>query len=308
VPRLPVPSNFTIDNSQGTYNTLPEKLWLVAETSGESVSLPQVRSEWPRVLHPVDLSLLTLVPIALVGVFTLPLEVREQFVLDVTAPTVETAYASHYVHLNRTHLVGNLVAYALVAPVAYVLSAVSGRRRLFRTAFVTFLVAFPFALTGMQLVFPRERVLFGFSGINAAFFGLLSFVFVSYVSVHLSSSIDERDAPALLFFMLALITLLTVPSRAWMSELTLISAGIGLVYVGTVLLCAGPPDWGSLVDGWGGGRAELGIIGSGVLLLFPFLGFYQTFTGDGGIFDLYAHFLGYCLAFIVVYVSALFFE
>ena len=198
-------------------------------------------------LNPVDLLLLAGVPIVLLGVFVLPLQVREQLVFEVTDPTVLDAYVSHYVHLDQSHL-------------------------------------------------------FGFSGINAALFGLLTFVLVSYVSTHLSSSIDESDAPALLFFMLSLITVIAVPSRAWMEEITLVSVGIGLIYVVALLLCVGVPDWRSIVDGWGGGRAEIALIGAGVLLLFPFVGFHQTFTGDGGVYDLYAHFLGYALAFIVMYI------
>ena len=253
-------------------------------------------------LNPVDLLLLAGVPIVLLGVFVLPLQVREQLVFEVTDPTVLDAYVSHYVHLDQSHLFGNLLVYALVGPVTYPLSVLSGRRWLFRRALLTFLLVFPLVLSRMQQLFPRERILFGFSGINAALFGLLTFVLVSYVSTHLSSSIDESDAPALLFFMLSLITVIAVPSRAWMEEITLVSVGIGLIYVVALLLCVGVPDWRSIVDGWGGGRAEIALIGAGVLLLFPFVGFHQTFTGDGGVYDLYAHFLGYALAFIVMYI------
>lgn len=280
----------------------------MAETHREGVDGWGAHGGWPRLSRPVDLALLIVVPVTLLVVFSSPLGLREQLVLDVSSPTVVTAYTSHYVHLEQAHLVGNLVMYALVAPTAYVLSVLSGKRWLFRWAVVTFLSVFPLVLSGMQLVFPRERILFGFSGINAALFGLLCFVLVSYVSVHLSSSIDETDAPALLFFTIALITVLSVPSRAWMSELTTLSIGIGLSYVVTLLLCIGVPEWGSVVEGWGGGRAEIGFIGLGVLLLFPFFGFYRTFTGDGAVFDLYAHFVGYALAFITIYVSAVILE
>lgn len=264
-------------------------------------------SESHRLLHPLDLSLLALAPLVLLVVFSLSLDVREEYVFDITEPALVTAYTSHYVHLGQSHLVGNLLLYLVVAPVTYVLSVVSGRRQLFRDALVTFLVAFPFALSALQLVFPRERILFGFSGINAAFFGLLCFVLVSYVSVNISPRIEERDAPALLFVTVALISLITIPARAWPVEIAVASLAIAVVYLLGVASKMDVPSRNSLTV-YGGGRGELLLIGLAVLFSYPFLGFQRTFTGDGGVFDLYAHLLGYCLAFIVVYVTVVLFE
>ena len=148
----------------------------------------------------------------------------------------------------------------------------SGRRQLFWTTWLTLLVAFPFALSAMQLSFPDARTLLGFSGINAGFVGLLCFLVVSYAGTTLAAGIEERDAPALLFWTVGLISWVTLPPRAWRVEL-----------------------------------AELAVAGLCVLLAYPFLGFgAQTslVTGDG-VFDVYIHLLGYCLAFIVVYVFVL---
>ena len=255
-----------------------------------------------------DLSLLALVPVVLLAVFSLPLDVREEFVFDVTDPSVVGAYTSHYVHLSQSHLVGNLAMYLLVVPLTYALSVLSDRQWLFRNACVTFLVAFPFALSGLQLVFPRERILFGFSGINAAFFGLLCFVLVSYASAHLSSHIHERDAPALLFVTVALISLITVPSRAWPLEIAAAALAVAVLYIVGVALKIRVPNWHLFVERSGAGRIELFVIGFAILLSYPFLGFQRTFTGDGAVFDLYSHLLGYCLAFIVVYTAVVIVE
>lgn len=167
-----------------------------------TVEPSQSQIRWSSLMNLFDFVLIITVPIALLGVFLLPIETREQFVFSVSEPTIITAYTSYYVHLDQAHLLGNLLMYGLVAPTVYTLSVLSDKRWLFRRGFITILLAFPFALTGTQIGFPRERLLFGFSGINAAFFGLLCFVVVSYASIHLSSIIRERDAPVLLFLLL----------------------------------------------------------------------------------------------------------
>lgn len=254
--------------------------------------------------YAVDIGLLALVPVLLGVVFTLPEATREQLVFSVEEPSLITAYTSPFVHLTRGHLFGNLIVYALVGPTTYVLSVLSGRQRLFRQTFVTILVAFPFALAGLQLVFPRERALFGFSGLNSALFGVLTFMLISYASAHLSRGIDERDAPGLLFIMLVLITVLVVPERAWMREIAVLSTVVSLLYVFSLIMQIGVPRWRDVVSGWGGGRAEIGMVGFGILSVFPFFGFYQTTASAAAVFDLYGHFLGYCLAFILVYISA----
>ncbi|QGN07445.1 rhomboid family intramembrane serine protease [Halorhabdus sp. CBA1104] len=265
---------------------------------------------WPpsagslSVPHAIDFALLGLVPVALVAVFTLPLNYREQLLFAVSDPTLLTAYTAPFVHLSYEHLLGNLLLYALAVPTGYVLSVSGGRRQLYRWAFVTFLVAFPLALAGLQFVFPRERILFGFSGLNSALVGLLCFMVVSHTSTHLSCTLQERDAPALLFFTIALITVLSIPTWAWMREIALVSAGSGLLYVGSLLAEMGVPTWSSVVDGWGDGNFELAVIGLGVLFVFPFLAFYRTSAGNAAIFDLYGHLLGYCLGFLIVYVFA----
>ncbi|MFC7072063.1 hypothetical protein ACFQJ7_04140 [Halovenus rubra] len=280
----------------------------MAESSQRTVGKTPRDSDSVRFWYVVDLLLLCVGPVALLAVFSVPIAVREELVFRIASPRVVTAYTSHYIHLTESHLVGNLVSYVVVAPTAYVLCLQSHRRWLFRKALLTFLLVFPFALSAMQLAFDRHRQLYGFSSINAALFGLLCFAVVSYTSTHLSSTVDETDAPALLFFIMAIITVLSVPSRAWMGEIVVLSVGIGLAYVVTLLSYIGIPEWDEVVDGWSGGRIEVGLLGLGVLLLFPFFGFNQQFTGDGAVFDLYTHLLGFCLAFIVVYVTAVILE
>lgn len=248
--------------------------------------------------------LIAVVPAVLVATFQLPLSVREQLVLASSDPTVVSAYTAYFVHLQEFHLAGNLLVYALVVPVTYLLAVLSGRRQLFVSGFLTFLLAFPFALTALQVIFPRERLLFGFSGINAAFFGMLCFIVVSYAQTTFPSSITERDAPALLFGTLAVISLVSLPSRAYPIEIALAASSIAIVYVTAAVARDGVPTLSRIrTETKRGGYVELGSIGLGLLVLYPFIGFRAVFVQGGGVYDVYVHLVGYCLGFLVVYVS-----
>ena len=90
-----------------------------------------------------------------------------------------------------------------------------------------------------------------------------------------------------------------------MIEITAVSVGLGLVYVAGLLIRSGIPSLQTLITQWSGGRAELGVIGLGVLFLFPFLAFPQSVTQDETVFDVYAHLLGYCISFIMIYTAAI---
>jgi hypothetical protein len=250
-----------------------------------------------------DLLLLGAVPVVLVGVFQLPDATRTSLAFDVSEPTVVTAYTSYFVHLALSHLVGNVLVYLVVAPLAYLLLALSGQRQLFRWSLVAYLTVFPFALSTLQLVFPRSRVLVGFSGINAALFGLLCFGLVVYAGETLAHGIDERHSPILLFFTIAMIAFVTVPERAWSTEITAVSVLFGAGYLGAAVHESGLPSREAVGTAVGSsGYFELAGGGLGVLFAYPFVGFQENVIAGVGTVDAYVHLLGYCLAFIVVYV------
>lgn len=253
----------------------------------------------------VDLSLLAVVPLVLVSVFALPEATREALVFRVTEPTATTAYTAHFVHTSDWHLLGNVGIYLGVVPAVYLCCLLSGRRQLFRWTFLTVLAVFPFVLSGMQLAFPDDRLVFGFSGINAAFFGVLCFTLVSYVGRTLSRRVDERDAPALLFVLTALIAFVLLPDRAWRLELVSLSVGLGLVYVLVELATDGLPTRAELRDAVNRpGYVEFAGGGFGLVFAYPFVGF-QTGLSNGATLDVYVHVLGLCFGFLVVYVSVM---
>jgi len=257
-----------------------------------------------REVRLLEVLLLAAVPIVLGGVALLPVA-REELVFQRESPTLVAAYTAYFVHLDATHLLGNVATYLAVVPVAYLLAVLSGRRQLFWTTWITLLVAFPFALSAMQLSFPDARTLLGFSGINAGFVGLLCFLLISYAGATLAGGIDERDAPALLFWTVGLISWVTLPPRAWRVELAALTVCTGLAYLASALSRVGlPTRAGVRAALTRPGYAELAVAGLCVLFAYPFLGFggrRSPVTADG-VFDVYIHLLGYCLAFIVVYV------
>lgn len=85
----------------------------------------------------INLVLVFSVPVVLAAAASLSRSVRQSLVFDYGAPTVRTAVLPTFVHLGSTHLTVNIVGYALVVPLAYLLSVVNGQHRRFRVAFAT---------------------------------------------------------------------------------------------------------------------------------------------------------------------------
>jgi len=253
----------------------------------------------------LDALLLVAVPLVLVAVWRLP-ESHDALIFHTAEPTVLAAYTTHFVHLDDWHLLGNLAVYAVVASATYLCCLLSGRRRLFRWTFVTVLLAFPFALTGMQLAFPDGRAVFGFSGINAAFVGVLCFALVGYLHRNISRRVTERDAPALVFVLLGLVAFVSLPGRAWRAELVALTVGLGGLYLLAELARNGLPTREGLNAAANSpGHFEFAGAVTGLLLAYPFVGFGETTLSNGATLDLYLHLLGLCLGFLVVYVSVL---
>lgn len=252
--------------------------------------------------RPGDALVLLGIPVVLGLVFLLPESTRYGMAFDVGDPSVVDAYTAHFVHGSDWHLAGNLAVFLVVAPVTYLLCLLGGWRRLFWYATVTFLTAFPFALSAMQLSFLTERTTLGFSGINAAFVGLLCFVVVSYAGRVLSPGITDHHAPALLFVVLGLVALVSLPERAWRLELALLSFGLSGVYIVSAIRELGFPTLTSVREAVKPGYVELAGGGLGLVLVYPFVGFQGRVLLDGSVVDVYIHLLGFALAFLLVYV------
>lgn len=249
-----------------------------------------------------EVAVLCAVPALLIGVFALPMETRKLLVFSYAEPTLRTAFAANFVHLEVGHLLANLLGYGIVVPVVYLLSVLSGRRERFWIAFATFLLAFPIALSYLNLAVARPGGTVGFSGINMAFVGLLPIALSGYLDIRLGIDSELDLASGLHFVGLALIAVLSLRSVQ--------AYGIAAAALLAAALC-----WLSLLDTDVNVLADiraavhvpgyLELAAAGLLLFvgLPVAAFRVDPVADTGIVNLYAHLLGYALGFVVVYAT-----
>lgn len=270
-------------------------------------------SDRPRAVHrrfaPRDLIAIAAVPLVLGAVFALPEGLRRSYVFAYMDPTLVTAYTAPFVHLEASHLFVNVVGYAVVVPTAYALSVLSGTRRRFWIAFVTYVVVFPPILSYLNLAILRPMVGLGFSGVLLAFVGYLPVVFADFAAEHFDAGPRETVAPAVFFLGLALIAVLSVRSVVPGNRTVLL--GTGLLVVATVLsaaLCSLPSldRDGRFADLRGSVRPGYVELFLAAVALFVAVQF-AAFPGDpgtaSGVVNLYVHLLGYALGFISIYAT-----
>ncbi|WP_241964435.1 hypothetical protein [Halorubrum sp. 48-1-W] len=286
----------------------------------------------------VDLLVLFAVPVALLAVFAFPEATRRSLAFAYHDPTVRSAFTAHYVHLEADHLLANVFAYALLAGVGYLLAVAAGRRRFFFTAFATFCLAFPFALSALNLAVPRRAIGFGFSGINMAFAGLLPLLLAVFVHTHLSGrglasadlpprsetpdlpprsetpdrvplsdSTAVRLLPATFLVVAGWIGTLALPASTELPGLVGPGVLLGGVLLGALGVLSTPPARRpSLRDGLGRvvdrrGFGDLFVGGAVLAVAYPVVGFPAEPSVDGSVINLYVHLLGFCLGFIGPY-------
>ncbi|QUO47522.1 hypothetical protein [Halorubrum ruber] len=252
----------------------------------------------------IDLVALCLPPTVLVAVFALPRVTRRSLAFAYTDPTLLSAFTAHYVHLGADHLLGNLAGYGLLAGTDYALAVLSGRRRLFFTAFVTYLAAFPFALSALNLAVPRNAIGFGFSGVNMALAGLLPIVWYYYAREQFAPGASVAALPAVFFALVGWIALLALPVSTEGIGLAGLSIGVAgallaLLYAASsgvrlprslrahAKSIASRPGYGDLLA-----------VGAAVAVGYPVVGFPSDPAGADSVVNLYVHLLGFCLGFI----------
>jgi hypothetical protein len=261
--------------------------------------------------HPVDVAVLLSVPAVLSVVYLFPDAVRQPLVFDYTDPSLWTAFASTFVHLDSTHLLVNLTTYALVVPMVYLLSVMSNSRHLFYSAFVAFVVVFPFILSYLNLAIFRPSVAFGFSGIVMAFVGFLPIALADFLETTFDIGPKRTIAPMFFFIGIALTSVLSVQSVVPENRTVLLgSSGIALVAVLSALLYALSAYRGgsafrsklrAALDA--SGYSELAVASLVLFLGFPFVAFPGTVAVGDSQLNLYVHLLGYALGFIMVYAT-----
>lgn len=249
--------------------------------------------------RPLDVALLGLVPVALVGVFLLPRSVVDAWRLAVLDPTLPTAYLSHFVHGTPGHLVANLAGYALLAPLSYVLCLSAGRRSEFRVVFATFVLAFPFVLSGLNVMLPRPSVVYGASGIVMALLGFVPLAVGWHVEARFDAPIGDAAAPFGFFLGAGIIAAIAAPPTPLLLTGVVLTLAAGVGYVRSAAASAG--GVAGLVSGHDlatPGRLELAVAGFLAVGFVPFAAFPPDPAGAGVVLNVYEHALGYCLGFV----------
>ena len=253
-------------------------------------------------VRPVDLLAIVAVPLVLGAAFVLPEETRRSLAFSYTDPTLWTAFTANYVHLGADHLLGNVVSYALVVPLVYLLSALSGRRRRFMVAFTTFLVAFPAALSVLNLAVSRPGVTVGFSGVNMAFVGFLPIALAGFLRAHFEVDGELDLAGGLFFAGLALVAVLSVRSLATVGVAAAAALAAVLFFLSVADLQERTrPDVRAAVQA--GGYFELAAVAFVLFAGLPMVAFPVDPVVDDSIVNLYVHLLGYALGFIATYAT-----
>jgi len=270
-----------------------------------------------------DLLLVSVVPALLLAAATLPVSVRRTLVFEYGNPTLWTALASSFVHVGQGHLAVNLVGYALVVPVAYLLSAVNGERWRFRVAFVSLVCACPVVLSYLNLAIVRTGGSAGFSGVLLALYGYLPLALATHAEKRFGIGQRRTTAPLLFFVGLTVITLLTlgavltygvtVPYRGrtvavgHVITATLVGLLAALVLVLVLYGLTAAEDgtaWRVKLRRAASetGHFELGVVAAGLFVTLPLATFPVDPVVSGRVLNLYVHLLGYALGFIASYV------
>lgn len=269
-----------------------------------------------------DVALILAVPAVLVAAMALPLPVRESLVFEYTRPTVRTAFLSSFVHLGTEHLAVNLLGYALVVPVAYLLSLATGSQRQFRVVFVSLLLTCPVLLAYLNLTIVRQSGSVGFSGLLLSLYGYLPLLIARHVDQQFDLGTERTTAPLLFFAGVTLISVLTlgavltfgvtVPNGAVSVSVTdvLVKTLVGLIAALLLILAL----YGvSLADEGVSlrsdlrravaqeGHFELAVAALVLFLALPVTTFPVDPVLNGRVLNLYVHLLGYALGFISVY-------
>ncbi|WP_267641410.1 hypothetical protein [Haloarchaeobius amylolyticus] len=252
--------------------------------------------------HVSDLLALMAVPAALWTAFALPAETRRDLALSHADPELAQTFLSHYVHLSAGHFLSNLGLYLLVAPLSYLLCAVAGRHREFRVAFVTYLLVFPFVLSGLNVLLARPTVGLGFSGIGMAFVGLLPWALFAYLQDRMPETFQTERAPALFFVGAVVIgTIVIPPNPLTMAGVAISSLGL-VAYVGALVFRRSPRLPAQVRRAVATpGYLEIAAVSIVVFVGVAVLVFSMPAIQGGAVVNHYTHVVGYCLGFVVPY-------
>lgn len=251
----------------------------------------------------LDFVILAISPTIIFLIHLLPSSVKQGLVLDYTDPTIIAAYTSHFVHLSTSHLAVNLFGYILVASLTYFLALASGQRKQFLIVHLIFILALPFALSGMNLLWQWQGMGLGFSGIVMAFVGYLPLVLLEFVGIRFDLPVNQRQAIWMFPISVAVAGYIALP---FMYSLPLIFvallSSISLLWEITSKLSS--EKLHSLKYRLDiPGNIEFTILGGAVVFIYPFVSFSPDLIVEDGVLNVYTHGLGLCIGFAISYIG-----
>lgn len=242
-----------------------------------------------------DLLALASVPILLTLVFLLPAGTRNALILNHENYSILTLWSSAVVHRGFEHFVTNVVAYCVLIGPIYLLFALAGERTLFRYTFLSVLLLLPPVISLATVIAFGGGTSAGFSGIGAAFFGLLPVSICLFLHNEVSASFEPTHGVGLFLIATGFIALIYAgPLPA--AGILFIALFLTIVSIYRMGPDEGRNALGELVSMTG--YFELVLISGLLFLLSPFLLFPQEIVHDGGTVNILSHFFGFSLGFL----------
>jgi hypothetical protein len=162
---------------------------------------------WTDVLEQVrvsDIALMLLIPLVLTVVYLLPMPIQRSFTLDFANPSIVQLWSSAYVHNGLMHFINNVVAYCLFIAPSYVFFVLADERQLFRYIFFTFVLIAPPIIALVNIVFIGQGTGAGFSGIGAAFVGLLPVSIFVFIRNRVSTEVGPSNGTVIFLVVLGI--------------------------------------------------------------------------------------------------------
>lgn len=244
-----------------------------------------------------DLVLVSLVPVVLTLVVLLPQRVQVGLALDYGSPTLVMRFMSAYVHAGYGHYINNLMAYVVLVVPTYLLCALSGKRRVFWSVFLVFVLVLPFVLSAFDLWLLDAKIGRGFSGVDGAFLGFLPVALVVFLRERYSGRIRVVHSTSLFMFTA---TYIAYTYSGW-SKTALATLGLFLLALLYVVYSVGWDELGFICRSLARPKGYFELVLTSLLffVLYSLLVFPADITGEESVVNILSHYIGFSFGFLI---------
>jgi membrane associated rhomboid family serine protease len=260
----------------------------------------------------VDIGVVVGIPAALAALyFFLPTPIQETLVFEFHDPRVWTAWTAAFIHLNESHLLSNVLGYAVAVIPAYTLFHRMGQRRQFWIAAGLIFVLTPFVTTafGYWLLHLRWGVMAegatsrGFSGVVTALAGMLLAILTLFLAAEYDKYRAGNAAVVTVLLGLGLVAAeldALTPVRVALLTIGLLTCLSGFVSRSLLL------DWSRWPTLWTRNSENLVYtIYSGVVVCLFMLTFIPATSDEGMFSNAIAHATGFTVGLVLTFVVSL---